>query len=129
MPASTPSSARPDASDTLLQSLQGLLFHMQAAHDLLPDRPADARRALALALESGDTAVARTLAQARGAEAGAARHLRANRQRLLGLTPDQQLRVLREALGQALRHADGKHIGVEVVWRQGAWMISVRPRR
>lgn len=136
MPASKAPRARQGVSDALLQSLQGLLFHMQAAHDLLPARPADAQRALALALESGDATVARSLAHVAGqgvptptVEAGVGPHLHVSSRRLVGLTFDQQLRVLREALSLALQHADGKHIEVNVVSRRGSWVISVRSHR
>lgn len=138
VPASKLPSSRPttDADDSLLQSLQALLFHMQAAHDLLPGRPADAQRALALALESGDSTLARSLDQRAGRTApprvrddGAALRLRAGPRRLLGLSLHQQLRVLCEALSLALLHSHGKHIEVNVASRRGTWVISVRPHR
>lgn len=136
VPASKPPCAHLDASDALLQSLHGLLFHMQAAHDLLPGRPDDAQRALALALASGDATVARSLAEnadtssAQHAEAsGATRHRRAGARRLVALTLEQQLRVLREALSLALQHGDGNHIEVDVTSRRETWVIRVRPHR
>lgn len=43
--------------DTLLQSFQGLLLRFQTALVLLPQRPADAKEALATALERADTAL------------------------------------------------------------------------
>ena len=55
-----------DLHDTLLQSFHGLLMRFQAAHNLLPERGADARRVLAAAL--GDSVEAIT--QARDAVQG-----------------------------------------------------------
>lgn len=57
----TPCPPAPGRADVLLQGMQGLLFQMQAAHDLLPGRPDEARSLLALALQSGDAAIARAL--------------------------------------------------------------------
>jgi signal transduction histidine kinase len=47
-----------DLHDTLLQSFQGLLLRFQAAHNLIPERPAEAKNALAMALERGAEAIA-----------------------------------------------------------------------
>ena len=44
--------------DTLLQSFQGLLFTLQAVHDLLPGRPAEAIQLLDQVLDRGDQAIA-----------------------------------------------------------------------
>ena len=47
-----------DLHDTLLQSFQGLLLRFQAAHNLIPERPDEAKNALAVALERGAQAIA-----------------------------------------------------------------------
>src|SRR6476659_10220809 len=44
--------------DTLLQSVQGLMFSFQAARNLLPDRTDDAVRTLDQAICEGDEAIA-----------------------------------------------------------------------
>jgi len=44
--------------DTLLQSFQGLMLRFQTAVNLLPERPADAKRALERALDRADSALA-----------------------------------------------------------------------
>lgn len=44
--------------DSLLQGFQGLMFRLQAARDLLPERPKDAAEALDIALDRGDQAIA-----------------------------------------------------------------------
>ena len=44
--------------DSLLQGFQGLLFHLQAAQNMLPERPQEAKRALDGVLDQGDQALA-----------------------------------------------------------------------
>jgi len=44
--------------DTLLQSFQGLLYRLQAVHDLLPRRPGEAIQLLDSVLDRGDQAIA-----------------------------------------------------------------------
>jgi signal transduction histidine kinase/ligand-binding sensor domain-containing protein len=46
-----------DLHDTLLQSFHGLLFRLQAASNMLPERPADAKRNLDTAIEQGSQAI------------------------------------------------------------------------
>ena len=58
------------SSDAQLQGIQGLLFHLQAVHDLLPRRPAEARRALERAMGAGDGMVAHLLEAARDSAPG-----------------------------------------------------------
>jgi len=43
--------------DTLLQSFQGLMFRFQTAEEMLPSRPAEARKALGSALDLADEAL------------------------------------------------------------------------
>ena len=43
--------------DTLLQSFQGLMLRFQAVDEMLPGRPADAKKALECALDRGDQAI------------------------------------------------------------------------
>jgi ligand-binding sensor domain-containing protein len=47
-----------DLHDTLLQSFQGLMLHFQTGIDLLPGRPAEARKTLEIALDRADHAIA-----------------------------------------------------------------------
>ena len=47
-----------DLHDTLLQSFQGLLLRFQAAHNLIPAQPEQAKNALAVALDRGAEAIA-----------------------------------------------------------------------
>jgi len=53
------------SSDAQLQGIQGLLFQLQAVHDLLPGRTAEARSALERAMGAGDGMVAQLLESAR----------------------------------------------------------------
>jgi len=46
-----------DLHDTLLQSFHGLLFRLQAAANLLPDRPADAKREFETAIDQAAQAI------------------------------------------------------------------------
>jgi signal transduction histidine kinase len=43
--------------DTLLQTFQGLMLRFQTVDEMLPDRPADAKKALECALDRGDQAI------------------------------------------------------------------------
>jgi signal transduction histidine kinase len=43
--------------DTLLQTFQGLMLRFQTVDEMLPDRPADAKKALERALDRGDQAI------------------------------------------------------------------------
>jgi ligand-binding sensor domain-containing protein/signal transduction histidine kinase len=47
-----------DLHDTLLQSFHGLMLHFQTGIDLLPGRPAEARKTLEIAIDRADQALA-----------------------------------------------------------------------
>lgn len=133
VPASKYLSARPGASDTLLQSLQGLLFHIQAAHDLLPSRPVDARRALERALAAGDETVADSLAQDSpslpdASLAPIALRLQTGPRTLLILEQDQWVLILRAVFRQAIKQAGGKRIEVNVIYGKCEWAVKAHRR-
>lgn len=140
--------------DTLLQSFQGLMFHLQAARDLLPGQAEKAVPVLEVALTKGEDAID----EARGAVsdlrssekvdqdiesrltgiAGAAAHL--NREGAppscdvvtTGQVREVHRRVLyevyqvaREALSNAFRHARANRINVTVRYGTDAFEVIV----
>ncbi len=139
-------------SDGQLQHLQGLLFHLQAVHDLLPGRPMEARRALDHAIAAGDGLVAdllkaasvadplstpEDLARALGLVAtelatcgGGSLELRVlarGRPRSVpGQAHDGLLQAAREALSNAMQHSRGRHIELELAYQRHGLTLSVR---
>jgi signal transduction histidine kinase len=140
------------SSDAHLQGLQGLLFHLQAVHELLPGQPAEARRALERALGAGDGMVASLLEAARAAGplpglADLADALGRMASELAGRGDGGlQLRVLargrprrmpraaqeglllaaREALSNALRHSRGHRVELELSYLRRCLRLRVR---
>ncbi|HET6899488.1 MAG TPA: triple tyrosine motif-containing protein, partial [Vicinamibacteria bacterium] len=140
--------------DTLLQSFQGLMLRFQTARELLPAHPADALEALDGALDRADqalvegrdaiqnlrssTAVSSELAQAitslaeeltGGPEKGAATFrmsVEGSPRELNPIVRDDIHRIAREALGNAFRHAQARHVEAEVTY--GARELRVRIR-
>jgi signal transduction histidine kinase len=139
-------------SDAQLQGVQGLLFHLQAVHDLLPDRPDEARRALERAMDAGDGMVERLLEGARIAEPPSTPVDLANGLGLVACelaaccSSRQQLRVLargrprvvlrsahegllqaaRAALSNAIQHSCGRHIELELAYLRRGLTLRVR---
>jgi ligand-binding sensor domain-containing protein/signal transduction histidine kinase len=138
--------------DSLLQGFQGLLFHLQAAQNMLPERPQDASKALDGVLDQGD----QVLAEARNAvqdlrassvvhddlsEALAvtaeelAAHHPAIKFRVLvegkprSLDPilrDEVYRFAREALRNAYNHAHADNIEAEVTYADLRFVLRIR---
>lgn len=142
-----------DLHDTLLQSFHGLLLQFQAAFNLLPDRPRESKQVLAGAIdqaakaitEGRDTvqglrasaletnnladalrALAEDLANENGHAASAQVDVQGAPQDLHPLVRDETFRIAGEALRNAFRHADAKHIDVEI--RYDARQLRVRVR-
>jgi len=140
------------SGDAQLQGVQGLLFHLQAVHDLLPGRPADARRALERAMAAGDGMVARLLEAARSSgpppgpvdlanglglmASDLARHreggvqlrvlARGRPRRLARVAQEGLLQAARAALSNALRHSRGHRFELELSYLHRCLTLQVR---
>jgi signal transduction histidine kinase/ligand-binding sensor domain-containing protein len=144
-----------DLHDTLLQSFHGLLFRFQAASNLLPDRPAEAKQKLDNAIDQA----ARALTEGRGA----VQQLRATGvetdlaiaigtlikelsaydgdsvtrpvvnvavegtpRDLHPLVRDDIYRIAGEALRNAFRHAHATHVEVDIRYEEKQLQVRVR---
>lgn len=141
--------------DSLLQGFQGLLFRLQAARELLPDRPQDAARALDAALDRGDQVIAEgrstvedlrdatlrdndlvealitlgeELSTSNGSIATAPlRVLVEGKPRELDpVLRDEIYRIAREALRNAFQHARAHRIEAEVEYGDSQFTLRVR---
>ncbi|HEV3437942.1 MAG TPA: two-component regulator propeller domain-containing protein [Gemmata sp.] len=141
--------------DTLLQSFQGLLFRLQAVHDLLPGRPTEAIQLLDSVLDRGDQAIAEgrdavqglrsstvidsdliqrltvlaeELAATKGNQASPTfRLLVEGRPRLLDpILQDEIYSIAREALGNAFRHAHAQNIEAEITYGDRLFNLRIR---
>jgi ligand-binding sensor domain-containing protein/signal transduction histidine kinase len=141
--------------DTLLQSFQGLLFRLQAVHDLLPRRPAEAIQLLDGVLDRGDQAIAEGRDAVQGLRSSTvidsdliqrltvlAEELAATREnhtsptfrllvegrpRLLDpILQDEIYRIAREALGNAFRHAHAQNIEAEITYGDRLFVLRIR---
>jgi signal transduction histidine kinase len=142
--------------DTLLQSFHGVLMRFQAAHNLLPERAADARQVLETALDDGVDAVTQArdavqdlrssrliendladAVQAIGEELAAQSPgnteatafsvvIEGTSQNLHPIVQDEIYRITGEALRNAFRHARARRIEVEI--RYDARRLRVRLR-
>jgi signal transduction histidine kinase len=142
--------------DTLLQSVQGVMFSFQAARNLLPERTDEAIRTLEGAIREGDDAIAegrdaiqglRTdptlesnledLIRAAGKEL--ARSSRAGseppafqvtlegaRQPLSPLLQDEVYRIAREILRNAFQHAHARRIEAEIAYDPQFLRLRIR---
>jgi signal transduction histidine kinase len=144
-----------DLHDTLLQSFHGLLFSFQAANNLLPNRPAEAKRQLESAIDQAaeaitegrdavqglrsSTLVSNDLAEAIGAFGAAFsadKHgphsvdfrvqVEGNPRDLAPLVRDDVQRIAYEAVRNAFKHAGARHIEVEVHY--DTWQLRLRVR-
>ena len=143
-----------DLHDTLLQSFHGLLLRFQTAMDLLPNRATEAKQVLGSAIdqaaeaitegrdavqglrsstmETNDLAVAiRTVEKSSPPTEGASRGvvLRVEAQARRALHPivrDEILRIAGEAMRNAFRHAEAKHIEVELRYDERDLRLRVR---
>jgi signal transduction histidine kinase len=141
--------------DTLLQSFQGLLFRLQAVHDLLPRRPTEAIQLLDSVLDRGDQAIAEGRDAVQGLrsstvidsdlvqrltvlaeELAATRENQASptfrllvegRPRLLDpILQDEIYSIAREALGNAFRHAHAQNIEAEITYGDRLFNLRIR---
>ena len=142
--------------DTLLQSVQGLMFSFQAARNLLPQRTEEAVRTLEGAIRKGDAAIAEgrdaiqglrdnpelesnleDLLRAAGKElAGSSRTegespafqviLEGARQPLSPLLQDEVYRIAREILRNAFHHAHASRIEAEVAYDSQFLRLRIR---
>ncbi|MGA3225697.1 MAG: two-component regulator propeller domain-containing protein [Acidobacteriaceae bacterium] len=138
--------------DSLLQGFQGLVLHLQAAQHMLPARPEDAKRALDMALDQGDqaladarsavedlrasTVIANDLGQAlavAGKELGAHDSavqfvviVEGKPRNLDPLLRDEVYRFAREALRNAFNHARAHNIEVEITYEDPRFLLRIR---
>jgi signal transduction histidine kinase/ligand-binding sensor domain-containing protein len=142
-----------DLHDTLLQRFHGPLLELQAALNLLPDRPRESRQILirtvdhvAAAITEGRdtvqglrTSVVETnnlsgalrelvedLASESGQAASAHVEVHGTPQLLHPLLRDETFRIASEALRNAFRHADAKRIEVEIRYEPQQICVRVR---
>jgi signal transduction histidine kinase len=142
--------------DTLLQSFHGVLYRFQAARNMLPGRPAEAKQMLARGMEAAiqavtegrdavhalraSTAVAHDLADALGAfgaelvqaheGAETAPRVAINEEghsrELHPIVRHEIYRVAAEALRNAFRHARAQHIDVDIRYGHQEFQLLVR---
>jgi signal transduction histidine kinase len=140
--------------DTLLQSFHGLMLRFQAAHNLLPDKPSQAKQSLSIAIDraalaitegrdavqdlrneagEGDlirslTALGEELANAElGAESPKFRVLVEGRpQPLHPQLRDDLYRIAREAVANAFKHASAAHIELDIRYAPAMLRLRVR---
>lgn len=140
--------------DTLLQGFQGVMFHLQAVRDMLPDQPAKAIPVLDSALVRGEAAiddarsavgdlrsperVHRDLRSGVAALAAAAAQLpnagtnpswdvqvKGRAREIPGTILYELYQVTQEAIGNAFRHARADHINVEILYDTNRLWIVV----
>jgi signal transduction histidine kinase/ligand-binding sensor domain-containing protein len=141
--------------DSLLQGFHGMMFRLQAARDMLPGQPSEALRALDIALERGDKAIAEgrdtvsdlrepivgdsDLAQALTAlgeelaeqsdkgRVPCVRVLLEGKERELNpMLRDEIYRIGREAMRNAFRHAKAQKIEAEITYSDSEFLLHVR---
>jgi len=140
--------------DSLLQGFEGLLYRLQAVRHMLPQRPDDADRALQVALEKGDEAIAESREAVRGLRSAvpigrdleeAVRALREEcgteegrstpsfrvivegpRRKLVPLVQDEIYRIVREAFRNDIRHANADAIEAEITYGEEAFSLRLR---
>ena len=142
--------------DTLLQSVQGLMFSFQAARNLLPGRTEEAIRTLDGAIREGDEAIAEGRDAIQGLRANPAlesnlEHLltaagkelarsssaegeppafqvtvEGARQPLSPLLQDEVYRIAREILRNAFHHAHASRIEAEIAYDRQFFRLRIR---
>ena len=142
--------------DTLLQSVQGLMFSFQAARNLLPDRTDDAIRTLDVAIREGDEAIAEgrnaiqglradpslasdldyllatagkelATSSGAGAEPPAFRIIVEGERRAFSpVLQDEVYRIAREILRNAFYHAHATRIEVEIAYDSQFFRLRIR---
>jgi ligand-binding sensor domain-containing protein/signal transduction histidine kinase len=141
--------------DSLLQGFQGLMFRLQAVRQLLPERPGDASKFLDSAMEVGDQAICEgrdavenlrsstfddgdlaSVLGALGAELAVATDaqvppeyrvvIEGKPRELRPDVRDDICRIAREAVRNAYRHANARHIETEVTFADTELRVRVR---
>ncbi|MGD0157926.1 MAG: two-component regulator propeller domain-containing protein [Terracidiphilus sp.] len=142
--------------DTLLQSLHGLMFQFQAARNMLPRRPEDARQTLDEAISETEHAIAESrdaiqdlrsrpvserelapLLETAGEELAAVRDTNQNSpsfrvivegdpQKLSPDLQDEVYRIAHEVLRNAFRHAGASQIEVEIRYDKNQLRLRIR---
>jgi len=141
--------------DTLLQSFHGLLLRFQTVYDLLPTRAAEAKQHLASAIDQAAEAITEGRDAVQGLRASTievndlgfairvigeelaadeSNHSSANFQVAMEGTPrnlhpilrDEIYRIASEALRNAFRHAQARHIEVEIRYDETQLRLRVR---
>jgi signal transduction histidine kinase/ligand-binding sensor domain-containing protein len=141
--------------DSLLQGFQGLMFRLQAVRQLLPERPGTAAEFLDSALLAGDQAIGegREAVQNLRASTSADRDLRnslaalgaeivvetesqsgpeyrvvveGSPRELVPVVRDEIYRIAREAVQNAYRHANARHVETEVAFGETDLRVRVR---
>jgi len=144
-----------DLHDTLLQSFQGLMLHFQTGIDMLPGRPAEARKTLEIAIDRADQAIAEGRDAVQGLRASTVEtndlacavrilgeELRAEGtdqnsalfemevegtpRNLHPILRDEVYRITGEALRNAFRHARAQRIEVEILYGERWLRLRVR---
>ncbi|PWU01422.1 MAG: hypothetical protein C5B51_22780 [Terriglobia bacterium] len=144
-----------DLHDTLLQSFQGVLLKFHAVMFALPDRPAEARKALESAIEQARAAIAEGRDAVQGLRSSAvlrndlARaittfgealasdhdgnsapdfrvHVEGTSRDLEPLIRDEVYRIAGEALRNAFRHAGARRIEVEIHYEKSLLRMRIR---
>jgi signal transduction histidine kinase/ligand-binding sensor domain-containing protein len=141
--------------DTLLQSFQGLMLHLQTGIDLLPGCPAEARKTLEIASDRADQAIAEGRDAVQGLRASTVETSDlASAVRVLGeelraegtnqnsalfemevegtprnlhpILRDEVYRITGEALRNAFRHARAQRIEVEILYGERWLRLRIR---
>ncbi|MGB8030825.1 MAG: two-component regulator propeller domain-containing protein [Terracidiphilus sp.] len=142
--------------DTLLQSLQGLMFQFQAARNMLPRRPEDAMQTLDEAISETEQAIAEsrdaihdlrshpvsdgnlaTLLDAAGEELAAVQDtnqtspsfrviVEGEPQKLFPELQDEVYRIAHEVLRNAFRHAGAGQIEAEIRYNKNQLRLQIR---
>ena len=142
--------------DTLLQSVQGVMFSFQAARNLLPGRTEDAIRTLEEAISKGDEAIAegrdaiqglrvnpelvtklehlltaegkelRRSSRAEGEPPAFQVTVEGARQALSPLLQDEVYRIAREILRNAFCHANASRIEAEMTYDSQFFRVRIR---
>ena len=144
-----------DLHDTLLQSFHGLLLRFQTVYSLLPSRPEEAKQSLGSVIDQAAQAITESRDAVQGLRsstiesndlAGAIRsfgeelsadetnksaavfqvQLEGTPQNLHPIMRDEVYRIAVEALRNAFRHAQARHIEVEIHYDLGQVRLRVR---
>jgi ligand-binding sensor domain-containing protein/signal transduction histidine kinase len=144
-----------DLHDTLLQSFQGLLLRFQAATNLLPERPAEARKTLESAIDQAAQAITEGRDAVQGLRSSTVvasdfaltintlgqelasgetnpnaaefhEDVEGNPQNLHPILRDEVYRIAGEALRNAFKHAKAQRIEVEIRYDERQLRLRVR---